>query len=133
MFYRRTTPRFLPFPGLLFSPVLHCFVIQKPRSLCPARKNPPFLKAWGSQMFYRSDSCRGKGLRPATGQTHRYGRGKHTKQTSARVRVLATGLNQVPTIKCECRFPAHLPPPKAKESMSPLMKNILSPVHLYTC
>lgn len=28
---------------------------------------------------------------------------------------------------------AHLPPPKANESISPLMKNMLSPVHLYTC
>lgn len=30
-------------------------------------------------------------------------------------------------------FLTHLPPPNANESISPLMKNMLSPVHLYTC
>lgn len=64
------TPALAPFcKDSSFPSVVHCSVTQTPRSLCPAHRNLPFSRAWGSQMFYRSDSCRGRGLHPATGQT----------------------------------------------------------------
>lgn len=41
---------------------------------------------------------------------------------------------EIPVKPCTSKAArAHLPPPKANESISPLMKNMLSPVHLYTC
>lgn len=67
---RTRTPALAPFcKDSSFPSVMHCSVTQTPRSLCPAHRNLPFLTAWGSQMFYRSGSCRGRGLHPATGQT----------------------------------------------------------------